>query len=122
MKSNIKIRPFVPADWDSLIKNAAADEHSGVYYPTHVSVLDGEIVGYLSIAQLPVVLTWQHREKVKPLDSMKLLSFIQGALTSCKYHLIPCDPLSPYNTLLTREGYLQYTKPVHLYVNQPEGK
>src|SRR5580693_7510557 len=102
MKSNIKIRNFVPQDWDELVKNARADEHSGVYCPTHVSVLDREIVGYLSIAQLPVVLCWQHREKVRPLDSMKLLSFIHGALSlsQFKYHLIPCDPISPYNTLL----------------------
>jgi hypothetical protein len=122
MKSNIKIERFRPDQWDELVKNAAADEHSGVYCPTHVSMLGGEIVGYLSIAQLPVVLCWQHREKVKPLDSMKLLSFINGALSGVKFHLIPCDPVSPYNTLLEREGYVRYTKPVHLYVNQLEGK
>lgn len=122
MKSNIKIEPFNPKDWDELVKNAAADEHSGVYCPTHVSKLDGEIVGYLSIAQLPVVLCWQHREKVKVMDSLKLIHYIQGALSGYKFHLIPCDPVSPYNTLLERESYVKYTKPVHLYVNQPEGK
>ena len=120
MKSDlIQIRRFVKEDMDVLVKNAEADEHSGVYLPTHVSVLGGEIVGYLSIG-VPMVLCWQHRQKVGPLDSAMLLGFIKSALPPV--HCIPCDPASPYNKLLPRAGYVPYTKPITLYVAKPEVK
>jgi hypothetical protein len=117
----IQIRRFVPADWDALVKNAAEDQHSGVYAPTHVSVKNGEIVGYLSLGSIQSVLCWQHREKVGPLDSTLLLGFIKACLPPV--HMIPCDPESPYNKLLPKAGYVAYTKPVTLYVStNPEVK
>ena len=116
MNDRIKIRPFNPQDWDKLVKNAEADEHSGVYCPTHVSIKNNEIVGYLSIGAVPMVLAWQHREKVKPLDSIQVLSFLEGVTHNFKTICIPCDPESPYNKLLPKAGYVEYTKPVKLYI------
>lgn len=116
MNIDYKVRPFVSQDWEQLVKNAADDQHSGVYCPTHTCVKNNEIVGYLSIGAVPVVLTWQHREKVQPLDSLRALSFIEGALSPFKTFCVPCDPESPYNRLLPKAGYIEYTKLVKLYI------
>ena len=63
MKNPLVIRQFKPADWDTLVKNAAADNHSGVYAPSVVMEKNNEIVGYLSMA-VPVVLSWQDSKKM----------------------------------------------------------
>lgn len=118
MEEIVQIIPFEPKHAEELKQNAEADEHSGVYCPTHVSVKGGEIVGYLSVGVVPVILTWQHREKVGPLDSLQLLGFVRGSLQQYKHHLFPCDPASPYNRLLPKAGYIKYTKPVELYINK----
>lgn len=115
MKDLVTIRGFQPQDWDELVANAAKDEHSGVYFPTHVSVKNNEIVGYLSIG-LPTVLCWQHREKIGAVDSLRVLGFLEGALCNSSAIIIPCDEKSPYNNLLPKAGYVEYTKPVKLYV------
>lgn len=112
----ISIRQFKPEDMAELKKNAEADNHAGVFYPTHVSIKDGKIVGYLSIGVVPMVLTWQSTKEVKPLDSVKLVSFIEGVLTNFQTFAVPCDPASPYNKLLPKLGYVEYTKPVKLYI------
>ena len=115
MDTLMKIRPFVPQDWDALVKGAEADNHAGVYAPTVVYEKEGEIVGYCSMA-VPSVLSWQHTQKVKPMDSLRLLGFIEGSLATQPFIMIPCDPESPYNRLLPKAGYIQYTKPVNLYL------
>jgi hypothetical protein len=116
MNEIVKIRPFVQQDWEQLKASAEKDQHSGVYCPTHVSLKGNEIVGYLSVGVIPIVLTWQHREKVGPLDSARLMGFLEGALSNYKQICIPCDPDSPYNRLLPKAGYIEYTKPVKLYI------
>lgn len=117
MESVVDIVPFVPEKhFEELKRNAANDNHAGVYFPTHVSVKDGEIVGYLSIGVVPMILTWQHTQKVGPLDSLQLLGFVKGALQGYKTHIFPCDPASPYNRLLPKAGYIEYTKEVKLYI------
>jgi len=125
MNEVITIRPVREEDMPMLVKNAEADKHAGVYLPTHVSVKHTkdengqsveEIVGYLSIGVFPTILCWQHSEKVGPIDSMRILGFLEGALCNSKAICIPCDPESPYNKLLPKAGYIEYTKQVKLYI------
>lgn len=114
MHNLLKIRPFRLEDNDQLVKNAAEDGH-GVYFPSMVYEKDGEIVGYFSIA-VPVVLTWQHSTKMTPLDSVKALGTCEGMLMNHPFMCIPCDPESPFMRFLPKAGYVEYTKPVKLFI------
>ena len=115
MDSLINIRPFKESDREQLITNAAADNHAGVYCPTFVLEKNNEIVGYLSMA-IPVVLSWQDSKKMSAIDSLQEIKFIEGALASSPFICIPCDTESPYNRFLPKAGYIEYTKPVKLYI------
>lgn len=114
MDSLINIRPFRPEDEVPLRQNAAADGH-GVYFPSFVIEKDGVIVGYLSMA-VPVVLSWQDSKLMKPIDSLQEIKFIEGALATQPFICIPCDPESPYMRFLPKAGYVEYTKPVKLFI------
>ena len=118
MNEIVTIRPYKDEDREILKQAAEKDNHSGVYVPTHVSIKDDEIVGYLSIGVIPMILTWQHSEKIGPLDSMRILGHIEGAVAQAgfKNHCFPCAMESPYNRLLPKAGYIEYTKPVKLYI------
>ena len=114
MDSALLIRPFRPEDREQLVANAAADGH-GVYFPTFVLEKQKEIVGYFSIS-VPVILTWQDSKKMKPMDSVQEISFIEGLLVQSPFICFPCDPESPYMRFLPKFGYLAYTKPVTLFI------
>ena len=112
--TTIKIRPFQPSDQDALVTAAAKDNHA-VYFPSFVLEKNGEIVGYFSMA-VPVVLSWQDSTKMSALDSVKEIGFIEGALAQYPFICIPCDPNSPYMAFLPKQGYVEYSKPVKLFI------
>jgi hypothetical protein len=115
MDSLINIRTFRTEDMPALVANAAADNHAGVYAPTFVIEKHGEIVGYLSMA-VPTVLSWQDSKKMSAIDSLQEIKFIEGFLAQSPFICIPCDMESPYNRFLPKAGYIEYTKPVKLYI------
>lgn len=115
MDSLINIRPYRPEDMEQLQKNATADNHSGVYFPSFILEKNKEIVGYLSMA-VPMVLSWQDSKKMGPIDSLQEIKFIEGALANSPFICIPCDLESPYMRFLPKAGYIQYTKPVVLFI------
>ena len=118
MNEIVKIRPFKQQDMPLLVANAKADEHSGVYFPTDVFVKGNEIVGYNSIGVIPMVLSWQHRQKVGPVDSAVILGNILGATRQFKHICIPCDPESLYHKsgFLKKAGFVEYSKLLILYI------
>lgn len=116
MSNTVNIRPFKPSDQDELVKNASEDGHS-VYYPSCVIEKDGRIVGYFSVA-VPMVLSWQDSQRMKPLDSVKELGTIEGVLINQPMVCIPCDPDSPFVSFLPKQGYELYFKPVNLYIKR----
>lgn len=115
MNDTVIIRRYSETDWEELRRNAESNNHA-VYAPSHVCVKGGEIVGYLSIGMIPLVLTWQHTEKVGPTDSLLTLGFVQGTLQNFPYTCLPCDPASPYMRLLPKAGFKKYTKSVELFI------
>lgn len=115
MNQLINIRPFRESDREQLVKNAQADNGHGVWFPSFVYEKEGQIVGYFSIA-VPVVLSWQDTNKMTPLDSVQCIKFIEGALAASPFICIPCDPESPYMKFLPKAGYVEYTKPVKLFI------
>lgn len=114
--NTVNIRDFRPEDAKALVEAAAADKHS-VYFPSTVYEKDGRIVGYYSIA-VPMVLTWQDTKLVGPVDSVKILGHIEGSLRNMPFVAIPCDPESPYNGWLPKQGYDNYFKPVNLFIKR----
>lgn len=115
MHTCINIIPYnAEKHQNELVQNAQADGHS-VFFPSFVLQKDGRIVGYISVA-VPIVLSWQDSKLMKPLDSIKELGFIEGALAASPMVCIPCDPESPYMRLLPNQGYQQYFKPVNLFI------
>ena len=114
MDGAVTIRPYRAEDKDELIRNAEEDGH-GVYYPSFVLEKDGRIVGYLSMA-VPVVLSWQDSKRMKPIDSVQEIGFIEGCLSQSPFICIPCDNESPYMRFLPKFGYLAYTKPVTMFI------
>ena len=120
MNEIVKIRPFADNDWTTLVQNAKADEHSGVYFPTDVFVKNNEIVGYNSIGAVPMVLSWQHRTKMGPVDSAVVLGNILGTTRQFKHICIPCDPESPYHKsgFLKKAGFIEYSHQVILYIKE----
>lgn len=116
MDQLINIRPYRPEDQNELVANAAKDNHA-VYFPTFVIEKHGEIVGYFSAA-VPVVLTWQDSKKMGPLDSVQEIKFIEGLLASQPFICIPCDLESPYMSFLPKAGFVEYSKPVKLFIKQ----
>ena len=120
MNEIVKIRPYVQEDWDVLVANAKADNHSGVYFPTDIFVKGNEIVGYNSIGAVPMILSWQHSQKMGPVDSAVVLGNILGTTRQFKHICIPCDPDSPYHksSLLKKAGFVEYTKQVILYIKE----
>ena len=115
MNNLISIRPFRPEDDAELRANAEKDGHS-VWFPNWVLVKEKRIVGYLSINQLPLILSWQDSKAMGPSDSLEEIGFIKGALCGFKNFCIPCDPESPYMRFLPKAGFVPYTKPVHLFL------
>ena len=119
MNEIVTIRPYDHEKDREILKQAAEkDNHAGVYAPTHVSVKNNQIVGYLSIGVVPMILTWQHTQEVGPIDSVRILGFIEGITGQFKHICMPCDPDSPYNRLLPKAGYEKYTKEVFLYIKK----
>ncbi|MDE2097296.1 MAG: hypothetical protein KGL39_08645 [Patescibacteria group bacterium] len=112
----VNIRAYRHEDAHPLVTAANKDQH-GVYFPSFVYEKEGQIVGYYSVA-VPVVLSWQDRDKVTPLDSVKILGHIEGTLAGTKFISIPCDPESPYMRFLPQQGYTPYTKPVTLFIKE----
>ncbi len=120
MDSIIQIRPYEAKDWEALKANAEADNHAGVYCPTDLFIKNNEIVGYNSIGVIPMILSWQHTEKMGPIDSAVVLGNILGTTRNFKHICIPCDPDSPYHKsgFLKKAGFVEYSKPVVLYVKE----
>lgn len=58
------LKPIVSqAEWHALQDAAAKDDHA-VLAPTHLVLMDNEIVGYYSLAGIPLLNGWLHRERL----------------------------------------------------------
>lgn len=114
--NTINIRAYRPEDEQELLTRAAGDGHA-VYYPSFVFTKEQRIVGYVSVA-VPMVLSWQDSKAMNAMDSIKELGFIEGTLQQFPFIAIPCDPESPYMRFLPKQGYVNYFKPVHLFIKR----
>jgi hypothetical protein len=95
-----------PEELQILERVAASDNHR-VIAPSHIVVKGGEIVGYGSIGQIPMVNVWLHSQRVKARESLALLNLAENiaALAGFKVICMPCAEDSPFLPFMERFGY-----------------
>lgn len=110
-ETRVSIKPYKQGDFEPLLEAAQGDAHT-VVSPTHVLWQDGKPVGYLSIASVPMVLSWLHTEKVKIRETLNAQMLCEnlcaqmGATLMC----VPCPDGSPFHALMLKEGYVDMGK------------
>ena len=89
-----------------VLQSAKEDNHSNMY-PTHVIERHGEIIGASSIARVPLLLLWNHTEKVSARDSMHLKRVYDSIMETKGFpkYFIACNENSPYNSYMKKFGY-----------------
>lgn len=99
------IRPVTPEVLDRLVEAAAADGAHTVYFPTHVVMKRGEVVGYFGT--LPLVTFWMHSEKMTARESLHTISTLETLHSTNGVRLLAatCHTDSPFHQHMERLGY-----------------
>lgn len=89
-----------------VIKEGQADNHD-VSVATHYLQKNNEIVGAWNLGALPLVMNWQHSEKVSSRDSLYLQSTLDALMLEKghKLYLSACAQDSPYRPYMEKLGY-----------------
>jgi hypothetical protein len=95
-----------PEQVKDLLLAAAADDHI-VIAPSHVARLGDDLVGYASIGSIPVVNVWLDSQRVKAIDSLRLLRAAEQASRDMgiRQWLMPCAHTSPFYPHMERLGF-----------------
>ncbi len=102
-----QIRKATDSDLPILSKLAAADDHA-VVFPTHVVERDHQMIGYLSVANVPTVLVWLDTHRANIRDSMACMNLYENMVAGvgAPAVIIPCSEKSPFRSLVEQVGYL----------------
>lgn len=101
-----RIRLCKPEDVELLVKVAKADDHA-VLYPTHVVERDNNLLGYISIANVPTVLVWLDTTRSNIRDSHAVMNFYENVVSDRggQAVIIPCNDKSPFRPYIEQVGY-----------------
>lgn len=102
-----RIRTIREADLPILESLAKADQHS-VVFPTHVVEKGQQMIGYLSIANVPTVLLWLDTTRAVVRDSFAVMNFVENTISDRGGHsiLLPCNEKSPFRPFIEQIGYV----------------
>ena len=109
MSQLVEVLPIGPEDREKVMAAAAGDGHDCLV-ATHWLRKNDEVVGAWNLGGIPLVMNWQHTEKVGPRESLYLQG-VQDALMrerGVKAYLSVCEKSSPYHPLMERLGYKLY--------------
>lgn len=101
------IRQIRTVEERNAVVAAAKQDGHNFGWPTHVVERDGEIIGAMSAAVIPLVCVWNHTSKVTVRDSLHLAraySIIMDGKGATKYWMA-CDKTSPYSGYLAKVGF-----------------
>jgi len=86
---------------------AARANNDSLIHPTHCVTRNGEIIGAASIGAVPLLLVWNHTEKVRAADSLHLKRVYDAIMETkgAPRHFVACNQHSPYNAHMKRFGY-----------------
>lgn len=115
-----RIRPVVAADFPVLEALAKEDDHQ-LIAPSHVVEKDGNIIGFLSIAQIPNVLMWLHTERATPRDAAAVANFFECWLLDrgARTFVVPCLETSPFFPYISQLDYVNIGK-TNLFLKVPK--
>lgn len=101
------LKPFRHEDAALLNESAKADGHVALA-PTHVIWKEGQIVGCVSVASIPLIIPWMHTKLVGPRDSVNVLNATENLLYAAGHQVwaMPCMANSPYFKFMESFGYL----------------
>jgi hypothetical protein len=90
----------------ALERSATADNHC-VIAPTHLVVRGGDIVGYASLAGVPMLNVWVDSKLVRARESAYLLNAAENILAGSGHRkvLLPCSTDSRFHPLIEKLGY-----------------
>lgn len=85
----------------------AREDNDSVVLPSHLVEKNGEIVGAASLAVVPVLMLWNHSQKVGPKDSIILKHTYEALMEErgIKKYIVLCNKNSPYNGKMKALGY-----------------
>ena len=101
------IRKIDTVELGNAVAEAAKADNDSMAFPTHVVLKDGEIAGGICMAGIPLVMVWNHTQKIKARDSM----FINGVIESVmndrgpEGYFLACNDRSPYIDHMEKLGY-----------------
>lgn len=102
------LMPIQHQDQIDELKEAAAQDHHNIIAPSHVAVRGGEIVGYVSLAVVPLVVAWMDSRKVRARESLGILNTVENILAQQNRNVIcmPCAEKSPFRPYMRGLGYI----------------
>ena len=105
-------------DIEELLDATQADNHIAIA-PTHVVRKDGEMIGYASIAGIPLVHWWLDSEKGTAMDTIRVQRACEArALDSgITHYQILCSDDSPYLPKMQKLGY-KFVGKTNLFVKE----
>jgi hypothetical protein len=98
------------------LRDLAQDDKHEVIAPSHVFIKGGEIVGYASIAQVPMVLPWFHTTRCHPADSHYFINQVENLIAECMPNngqdliCVPFVPGSPFEPHIEKLGFVNAGK------------
>lgn len=105
---------------DTLIKLAAEDRHT-VVNPTDLVVKNGEIVGYLSIANTPIVIGYFSTKAMRARDSFNLVQVTEQLIRRMGNRNVvwPIGESSPFHKYFPEMGYKTLSlEPITLFIKE----
>lgn len=109
------LRKIRPDEVDPLRDLAQDDQHE-LISPSHVFVKGGEIIGYASIAQVPLILPWFHTARCHPADSHYFINQVENLIAECMPNngqdliCVPFAPGSPFEPHIEKLGFVNAGK------------
>lgn len=105
-KTFTQIRLCKPEDVPILEKLAKADDHA-ILLPTHVVERDHQMIGYLSMANIPMVIVWMDSVRANIRDSIAAMNFWENSVSDRggPAVIVPCNDKSPFRPYIEQVGY-----------------
>ena len=106
MTSEIQLLPMHLDQLPKLTAAAAEDRHVPMH-PTHLVMRGREIVGYASLAAVPMMFAWLHTTKLRGPESFRAWRLAEEEMRrrGVKAVCLPCTHESPLLPFMERRGY-----------------
>lgn len=99
-------QPLRPELMAELLAKAQEDKHDLVA-PTHVVMKGNEVTGYMSINNVPMVLSWLSTKAMTGRDSLSIINLAELIVAHMGWRSVclPVDNDSPFHPLMEKMGY-----------------